>query len=213
MLNLDKCVFGQPEIPFLGFMVSEKGIRPLPDRVKTIMEYPRPKSISDLRRFLAIINFYYRFIPKAAEMQAPLNELLKGKKKKRDQSKIEWNDITLKAFQDCKNCLANVTTLAHPAKDVVLSLMTDASDIALGAVLQQCKDSVSQPLAFFSRKLNPAETRYSAYDRELLAIYSAIRHFRYLLEGRHFTIFTDHKPLVYAFRQKTDKCSPRQLRQ
>ncbi|GFY12115.1 retrovirus-related Pol polyprotein from transposon opus [Trichonephila clavipes] len=82
-----------------------------------------------------------------------------------------------------------------------------------GGALHQVVDSELQPLAFFSRKLTSSEKSYSAYDRELLAIYSAIRHFRYMLEARDFTVFTDHKPLTYAFRQKSDKCSPRQIRQ
>ncbi|KAG8190957.1 hypothetical protein JTE90_010821 [Oedothorax gibbosus] len=70
-----------------------------------------------------------------------------------------------------------------------------------------------QPLSFFSRKLSPAEKNYSAYDRELLAAYASIKHFRHMLEARQFTLHTDHKPLTYAFRQRSDKCSPRQARQ
>jgi hypothetical protein len=81
----------------------------------------------------------------------------------------------------------------------------------MGAALQQRVGDAWQPLAFFSRKLNPAQKKYSAYDRELLAIYEAVRHFRHMLEARHFTILTDHKPLTFAFHQKRDRCSPRQF--
>jgi cleavage and polyadenylation specificity factor subunit 1 len=81
----------------------------------------------------------------------------------------------------------------------------------MGAVLQQRVNNTWQPLAFFSRKLSPAQQKYSAYDRELLAIYEAVKHFRHMLEARHFVIFTDHKPITYAFQQKRDKCSPRQF--
>jgi cleavage and polyadenylation specificity factor subunit 1 len=84
----------------------------------------------------------------------------------------------------------------------------------MGAVLQQRVDSVDnawQPLASFSKKLNPAQQKYGAYDRELLAVYEAVKHFRYMLEARHFIIFSDHKPVTYIFQQKGDKCSPRQL--
>jgi cleavage and polyadenylation specificity factor subunit 1 len=83
----------------------------------------------------------------------------------------------------------------------------------MGAVLQQRVNDVWQPLAFFSRKLSPAQQKYSAYDRELLAIYDAIKHFRHMFEARHFVVFTDHKPLIFAFHQKKDKCSPRQFNQ
>ncbi|GFV25629.1 transposon Tf2-11 polyprotein [Trichonephila clavipes] len=112
----------------------------------------------------------------------------------------------------CKQALADAA-LAHPSPSAPLALHVDASDYAIGGALHQVVDSELQPLAFFSRKLTSSEKSYSAYDRELLAIYSAIRHFRYMLEARDFTVFTDHKPLTYAFRQKSDKCSPRQIRQ
>ena len=83
----------------------------------------------------------------------------------------------------------------------------------MSAVLQQRVQDVWQPLAFFSRKLSSAQQKYSAYDRERLAIYEAVKHFPHMLETRHFTILTDHKPLTFAFRQKRDKCSPRQFNQ
>jgi hypothetical protein len=72
----------------------------------------------------------------------------------------------------------------------------------MGAVLQQHVQNAWQPLAFFSKKLNPVQQKYSAYDRELLAIYEAVKHFRHMLEERHFTIFNDHKPITYTFHQK-----------
>jgi hypothetical protein len=81
----------------------------------------------------------------------------------------------------------------------------------VGAVLQQRIQDSWQPLAFFPRKLSPAQQKYSAYGRELLAIYEAVRYFRHVLEARHFSIITDHKPLTFAFHQKRDKCSPRQF--
>ncbi|GFT32191.1 retrovirus-related Pol polyprotein from transposon 17.6 [Trichonephila clavipes] len=113
----------------------------------------------------------------------------------------------------CKQALADAALLAHPSPSAPLAFHEDASDYAIGDALHQVVDSELQPLAFFSRKLTSSEKSYSAYNRELLAIYSAIRHFRYMLEARDFTVFTDHKPLTYAFRQKSDKCSPRQIRQ
>jgi cleavage and polyadenylation specificity factor subunit 1 len=81
----------------------------------------------------------------------------------------------------------------------------------MGAVLQQRVDNIWQPLAFFSKKLNPAQQIYCAYDRELLAVYEAVKHFRHMLEARYFIIFTDHKPITYAFQQKREKRSPRQF--
>ncbi|KAJ0169244.1 hypothetical protein K1T71_015274 [Dendrolimus kikuchii] len=91
-------------------------------------------------------------------------------------------------------------------------LGTDASDIAIGTVLQQKVKGNSQPLAFFSKKLTLAQRKYSPFDRELLAIYEAVKHFHFMVEAKPLTIWTDHKPIVAAFRKASDKCSPRQVR-
>ncbi|GFW50562.1 retrovirus-related Pol polyprotein from transposon 17.6 [Trichonephila clavipes] len=189
-LNISKCVFGVAELIFLGHLITSDGIKPLPDKVQAVLDYKQPETVGSLRKFLGLLNFYRRFLPKAAEQQYLLSEFLKGSK-----------------------ALADAAFLAHPSPSAPLALHVDASDYAIGGALHQVVDSELQPLAFFSRKLTSSEKSYSAYDRELLAIYSAIRHFRYMLEARDFTVFTDHKPLTYAFRQKSDKCSPRQIRQ
>ncbi|BHF70469.1 hypothetical protein SprV_0301352000 [Sparganum proliferum] len=89
--------------------------------------------------------------------------------------------------------------------------MVDASTVAVGAVLQQHINDSTRPLAFFSKKLSPAETRYSTFGRELLAIYLAVKHFRHFLEGRDFTIFTDHKPLTFAIRSHSDEYNPGEI--
>ncbi|GFW36377.1 retrovirus-related Pol polyprotein from transposon opus [Trichonephila clavipes] len=121
---------------------------------------------------------------------------------KKDSKPLNWSSEAITAFRRCKQALADAALLAHPSPSAPLALHVDASDYAIGGALHQVVDSELQPLAFFSRKLTSSEKSYSAYDRELLAIYSAIRHFRYMLEARDFTVFTDHKPLTYAFRQK-----------
>ena len=103
--------------------------------------------------------------------------------------------------------------LAHPIPGAPVSLAVDASDYAVGAVLQQRVNDSWQPLGFLIKPLNSAQRKYSAYDRELLAMYTAVKRFRHAIEGRHFIIFTDHKPLTYAFNQNPDKYLLRQFRQ
>ncbi|GFY14737.1 transposon Tf2-9 polyprotein [Trichonephila clavipes] len=196
-LNISKCVFGVTELIFLGHLITPVGIKPLPDKVQAVLDYKQPETVGSLRKFLKLLNFFRRFLPKAAEQQYLLSEFLKGSK----------------AFQRCKQALADAALLAYPSPSALLALHVDASDYAIGGALHQVVDFELQPFAFFSRKLTSSEKSYSAYDRELLAIYSAIRHFRYMLEARDFTVFTDHKPFTYAFRQTSDKCSPRQIRQ
>lgn len=102
-------------------------------------------------------------------------------------------------------------TLARPIPGAPFSLAVDASDYAMGAVLQQHANDEWQPLGFATKSLTPAERKYSAYDRELLAMYTAVKRFRHAVEGKNFTIYTD-KPLTYAFNQNLEKCSPRQFR-
>lgn len=131
--------------------------------------------------------------------------------KKHDKTPLQWSSQALDVFNQCKNALANAVLLVHPSSSAPVALTVDASDFAMSAVVEQFEDNLWKPVSFFSKKFNPAQSRYSTYDCELLAIYSAIKHFRYLLEGRSFKIYTDHKPLTFVFKQKLDKASPRQI--
>jgi transposase InsO family protein len=210
LINTSKCVFGVHEVKFLGYLISETGTRPLDSKVQAIKEFPVPTDVRQLRRFLGMLNFYRRFLPQAAQVQAPLHALLTGSVK--GKQLITLIGDTLAAFEACKESLSNAALLAHPSCSAKLALVTDASDTALGAVLQQLSEGVWEPLAFFSRKLSPAQTKYSPYDRELLAIYEAIKYFRHMLEARHFTVYTDHKPIIFAFHERKANCSPRQYR-
>ncbi|EAL58701.1 gag-pol polyprotein [Wolbachia endosymbiont of Drosophila ananassae] len=207
-INPSKCSFGKESIEFLGHKINHQGIKPLQTKVNAITNFPLPKVAKELRRFLAMINFYRRFIPNAIQHQAPLVQLIPGNKKN-DSTPINWTTETIDKFNSCKNSLAQAALLAHPAPNANLSLSTDASNIAVGAVLHQVINSEYQPMGFFSIKLSETQRKYSTYDRELLAIYLGIKHFRHMLEGRVFHIRTDHKPLVYAFDQKPEKASPR----
>jgi hypothetical protein len=143
-----------------------------------------------------MVNFYRRFLPGIARTLQPLTDALKGAPKT-----LEWPLAA--AFGAAKAALAAAVPLAHPAPNAVLSLATDASDTHVGGVLQQLTGGRWQPLAFYSKKLSGAGTRYSTFDRELLAAFRAVRHFRFLLEGRQFRLLTDHKPLVTSLFRTT----------
>ncbi|GFW54361.1 retrovirus-related Pol polyprotein from transposon opus [Trichonephila clavipes] len=182
IVNPQKCVFGQSELNFLGFLVSSNGISPLPEKIQFLKDFPLPKTVQELRRFLATLHFYHRFLKGAAEEQACLHDLVKNKVK-RDNTPVVWNDVTKSAFESCKKLITNATALSFPAADARLSLMTDASDFAVGSVLQQHIEATVEPLVFFSRKLSATEKKYSTFDRELLSIYLSVKHFRHMLEG------------------------------
>lgn len=211
-INVAKCEFGKREIQFLGHRVSAEGLLPLPDKIEAINNFPLPTMVKQLKSFLAMINFYRKFLPNAIKTQAKLLEMIPGNKRN-DKSQLTWTDETRNAFEKCKHDLSNATLLAHPSKSAELSLYVDASDIAAGAVLNQVVNDTLQPLGFFSKKFDKTQIRYSTYDRELTAMYMAVKHFKFMLQGRNCHIYTDHKPLIYAFSQKLDKSNDRQARQ
>uniref|UniRef100_A0A5S6Q225 RNA-directed DNA polymerase n=1 Tax=Trichuris muris TaxID=70415 RepID=A0A5S6Q225_TRIMR len=209
-INPDKCIFHAADLEFLGYHLSTQGIRPLDEKVATIRNFPRPSTMNELRRFLGCVNFYRRFIPKAAALLAPLERLVSSRSR---NAPVELTAQAIKAFDTVKQVLADAVLLSHPAPNAPLSLVVDASDNAAGAVVQQKVDGHWQPLSFFSRRFAPREHKYSAFGRELLAVYWAVRHFRHLLEGRQFAILTDHKPLVQAIQRGSGTHNPREVRQ
>ena len=206
-VNAAKCELGRSSLEFLGHVVDSAGLRPVAQKVQVIQDYPVPDSIRKLRAFLGLVNFYRRFVPHCSALLQPLTDLLRGNKRK-----LCLDENALKAFNDIKQALVDATLLVHVDPTAPISVAVDASDTAVGAVLQQHVGDEWQPLSFFSKRLQPAECRYSTFGRELLAIYLAIRHFRHSLEGREFTVFTDHKPLTYALRSRSDRYSPREIR-
>ena len=181
---------------------------PLPSKVEAVRQFPRPLTVKALQEFLGMVNFYHRFIPRAAQLMQPLHEALKGK----PTHAVDWTEGMDKAFADTKAALAQATMLAHPSATASIAITSDASDYAVGAVYEQWVGGAWQPLAFFSRQLRANERKYSTFDRELLGLYLAVRHFRFLLEGRHFTAFVDHKPLVFAMAKVAEPWSARQQR-
>ena len=125
----------------------------------------------------------------------PLTDGLHG-----DPKDFSWSPQMDYAFVSAKSAFALVPTLEHPYLSARVSLAVDASDSQVGAVFQQLVWGSLAPLAFYSKKLSSAKTCYSAFDRELLAAFSTVKHFRFrfLLEGWKFTLFTDHKPPTFS---------------
>ncbi|GFW71936.1 retrovirus-related Pol polyprotein from transposon 297 [Trichonephila clavipes] len=114
-LNISKCVFGVTELIFLGHLITPDGIKPLPDKVQAVLDYKQPETVGSLRKFLGLLNFYRRFLPKAAEQQYLLSEFLKGSKSKKDSKPLNWSSEAITAFQRCKQALADAALLAHPS--------------------------------------------------------------------------------------------------
>ena len=165
-----------------------------------------------------MVNYYHRFIPQCAAKLTPLNNLLTAanddhtRLSPKSNFELKWDENAESAFSESKQILAKATLLVHPDSMAQLNITCDASDVAVGGVLQQYLNGMWQPLSFFSKKLSPAETRYGAFDRELLTVYVllAVKHFRHNLEGRNFFLNTDHKPLTFVMSSVTERASLRQ---
>ena len=144
------------QIDFLGHRVDENGIKPLPSKVAAIRDYPQPSNAKRLERFLGMLNFYHGFVPHAAETLQPLYQALAGKPRPKN---INWTEEMVGAFKKAKEALANATMLHHPVQGALTSLTSDASDTAVGAVLEQRIAGKWRPLAFFSRQLRRPERK------------------------------------------------------
>lgn len=212
VINPSKCNLGTSEVVFLGYHVSGDGTQPPKDRIQTLLNFPPPATVQGMRRFLGMLNYYRRFVPRAAQFQAPLIDALVSTNSK-GAKPFPWSPDLLKKFEACKMSLSNATLLQHPVGNAKLGLFTDASSVHIGSCLHQQVNNQWVPLSFFSKKLTPQQAQWPAYYRELLAVYESVQHFRYILEVQQATIFTDHKPLLYAFSQRREKLPPPQLNQ
>jgi hypothetical protein len=213
VINVEKCVFGASSIPFLGHHLLAERVKPLPENVAAVTDFPRPSTVKELQMFLGMVNFYHGFLPGATRALKPLTDCLHGGPK--GPTAVEWNGEREVAFTEVKQMLTSATRLAHPAQAAKLSLAVDASSTHIGACLQQKRAGSPglELLGFFSKKLEPAQVKYSAFDRELLACFLGIRHFRYMLEARLFTIYTVQKPLTTAINRASDPWMARQCHQ
>ena len=166
IIQKSKCIFGVQELAYLGHLITAEGVRPFPSRIEAIRNFPTPDSRSSLQRFLGMINFYHRFLPTIASRIAPLHAASAGRGKE-----LAWTTECQDAFENAKAALAHATLLDHPQANAPTSIMVDASDLPIGAQLEQLHNGYWVPIAFFSRKLSSTEMKYSTFDRELLAAY------------------------------------------
>ena len=208
VVNRPKCILGVTELDFLGFRVNQEGVTPLPEKVEAIRATKAPTTVKELQRFNGMVGYYRKHIRHAAHHMDFLFEALKGKPKK-----LNWTPECESSFKAIKEALANAAMLRHPRPNAALALTTDASNVAMGAVLEQRGPNGWEPLGFFSARLKNNEQRWPPFDRELLAAFRSIRHFRHMVEGRRFTLYTDHQSLVPALSKKTEPHTARQTYQ
>lgn len=199
VIRPEKCSFGRDRVRFLGLEVTAAGVRPTKEKVNDLLQMKAPRDTAECRRFIGMINFYHRFVPGLATVLRPLHDVAN-----RSKHQFAWTEELAKAFEEAKSALAAASLLAYPLPDAVTQVVADASDKAVGAVIQQFQAGRWVPLAYHSKKLSPQQMRWSTGDKELFALFSAVKRFRHLLEGRTgIQLLTDHKPLTFAFTSKT----------
>ena len=193
-----KCQLGCTQVEFLGHIIQHGKIQPMMDKVDKIKNATRPSTKKQLRAFIGLASYYRRFVPHFASIASPLTD----KTKNREPNQIQWTEREEKAFQTLKDCLVQSPVLCLPDIQQRFIVRTDASSTGLGAVLLQEYDGDKHPVAYASRKLLAREQAYSTIERECLALVWGINQFQMYLEGKEFTLETDHQPLLYLNRTK-----------
>ena len=175
------------ELEYLGYNISGKGIQPITKKVEAVLAIDRPKTKKQLRGFIGMVNFYRDMWPKRSELLAPLSSMTSS------NVKFKWTEVHDSSFNEMKKIMARETLLAFPDFNKPFDIHTDASKVQLGAIISQ----EGRPIAFYSRKLNPAQTRYTTTERELLSIVETFKEFRNILLGQQIIVHTDHQNLIY----------------
>lgn len=218
-LRPDKCKLLQSEVRFLGHVVDRRGVRPDPEKVNSVLDWPVPSTIKEVRAFLGLAGYYRRFVSGFAKIARPLNSLLIGipANKKTQAQKIQWTSECQTSFDTLKAALTRAPILAYANFEEPFIVYTDASFHGLGAVLAQVQEGRERVIAYASRSLHPSErndANYSSFKLELLALKWAITEkFKDYLTGAKFTVFTDNNPLAHLQTARLGACEQRWVAQ
>ncbi|XP_076464736.1 uncharacterized protein LOC143296595 [Babylonia areolata] len=195
-----KCYLGHKELDYLGHHVGDSKIWPDDEKMEKIHNATRPQTKRQLRGFLGLVGYYRRFVPQFAEIALPLTDKTKGK----EPAHVKWDESCERAFLQLKQVLCSRPVCLLPDLSKPFVLRTDASAVGLGALLLQDHGMGPQPVACASKKLNAAERNYPTIERECLALVWGIQKFEPYLYGKPFVVQTDHAPLQYLDRARTD---------
>ena len=195
-LSPKKCKFFQREVSFLGHTVNKDGISTDSAKIQSVKEWPRPKSVKEVRSFLGLCSYYRKFVSGFATIAKPLHELTQ-----KDRAFL-WTEDCQRAFESLKSTLISAPVLAYPSPEGALILDTDASGVGLGAVLSQIQGDSERVIAYYSRTLDQPERQYCVTRRELLALVAACKQFHNYLYGRKVIVRTDHGALRWLLTFK-----------
>jgi len=199
-----KCEFFKKEIAFLGHVLSSDGVKADPRKVQSIVDWPQPENVKQVRSFLGLANYYRRYVSGFSKMAAPLTQLTKK------AVPFSWTSQQTEAFEALKVALTTAPVLKNPEFGKPFKITCDASDAAVGAVLSQQTPEGERPVAFLSQTLSATHRNWPTHDRELYAVHCALHRWRHYVEGVPTQVLTDHNSLKYFLEQKD--LSKRQVR-
>lgn len=191
-INLEKSAFCRKQLRYLGYVITELGLKTDPAKVTPILNFPKPTCVKEVRQFIGVAGWYRRFIKNFSSIAAPITELTKKPKKK-----FIWCDNADSAFRVLKTALVSAPILRNPDFTQPFTIQADASDKGVGAVITQGEGDEERVIAYFSKKLEPAQTLYTTTEKECLAVILAIQQFRCYIEGDRFKVITDHASLKW----------------
>lgn len=181
------------EVNYLGHVITDKGVKPDPQKIKCVLKFPIPTNAKEVKSFLGLSGYYRRFIQNYGYLAKPLTTLLK-----KDVTFI-WSDLCQEAFENLKSKLTQAPLLQYPDFNQKFNLICDASNYAIGCILSQGPLGNYPPIAYASRTLNKAEQNYNTTEKELCAIVWGVKQFRPYLLGQKFNVITDHRALTWLF--------------
>ncbi|KAK3744055.1 hypothetical protein QZH41_000989 [Actinostola sp. cb2023] len=198
-LNKDKVKLRRKEVTFMGHVFTSNGLKIDPDKVKAIVNMPKPEDIQGVQRLNGFVNYLAKFLPKLSDVMLPIRELT------RKDVEWQWSEKQEKAFAEVKRAVTEAPVLRYydPKKD--LEIQCDASQSGLGATLMQ----EGKPIAYASRALSECETRYAQIEKEMLAIVYSLEKFHQYTFGRLVKVQSDHKPLEAILKKPLSRAPQR----
>jgi len=190
--KLKKCDFWMEKVHFLGHVISAEGISMDPGKITSVVDWPRPTNVTEVRSFLEMAGYYRRFVKDFSKIATPLTQLL------RKDHKFNWTEECEASFQELKHKLVTAPILVIPEGNERYVVYSDAFRQGLGCLLMQN----SRVVAYASRQLRPHELNYPTHDLGLAAVIFALKIWRHYLYGVRCELYTDHKSLKYIFTQK-----------
>lgn len=205
-ISVEKSRFCRKQVRYLGYLLTENGLSIDSAKLEPILNYPRPKTLREVRRLMGLIGFYQKFISRYSHVTSPITDLLKKTKR------FKWSDEAEQALGELKSVLTSAPVLANPDYSRPFIIETDASQLAAGAALLQEFDEGKRIIGYYSKKLSSTQRKYSATEKECLAVLLAVENFRHYIEGATFTVITDAKSITWLFSISAANANSRLLR-